>query len=669
MRWRAAGCLEPPDQRFLSRPCLMAGPEGEILVPLEATWLLQLLDVDRAHVLGVVIDHAWSDADPRTRVLAPIVLDEREYVQGDLGACFMGMVHLLLEGHRVQALRLERENEPWAGFLTSAQTVSVGAPGQKQWLHCDRRAVEGRGGCTQESGPSIAQAERDQLGAFGAGGWPGVPKPERRSGDFEVRVRDPSEAHLQLVQGSNALRSSFFRSGNDLECEVLIIGGGLSGLSAAYQLRDRRCLVAERADRIGGTAAAYDFEGENIALGAHYQCDLPTNWGSELIAFYKEVGVLEEQPTEQGLYRFAEPAYYVNPLRQEQSILPDGTIRKASWKLMEEHPIARHFRDALLEIEESFLCPTSLMKPQDFDESRQTFWSWLNERGFMRDAELVRSLNVGLVSDYAGGVDRINAFAGLHFFLCRPYLTESVGTFSPPGGLTYLARQLMAFLSPETVRCGFMVRRLRPVSGGVEAVALDLKNRCWHRVHAGVAIVASPKKALKYIFADDRALFARNRYAAWITITLEMDPLPEQELLCWSNHIAEPTGRHTGFTWANHHSPDAGPVLTHYLAFEPGRWGHFKLLLGAPDALIKRCIAHTSVVLGRDITKNVRRVMIQKLGHSMPCPVPGSMRGDPNQARKHERVLYAGVDTGRLPLASEAIDSAMVAVRQVRSVL
>ena len=54
-----------------------------------------------------------------------------------------------------------------------------------------------------------------------------------------------------------------------MDADVIVIGGGLAGLTAARELRARgyQCLLVEARDRLGGRAYTAEFAGEQVEFG------------------------------------------------------------------------------------------------------------------------------------------------------------------------------------------------------------------------------------------------------------------------------------------------------------------------------------------------------------------------------------------------------------------
>ncbi|MBI5510153.1 MAG: FAD-dependent oxidoreductase [Deltaproteobacteria bacterium] len=464
-------------------------------------------------------------------------------------------------------------------------------------------------------------------------------------------------------------RSAFPEAGPPETVDVLIVGAGVSGLAAAFRLKPRKCTVLERASQIGGTgAAAVSLSGQQFALAAHYECNLSLDFGKEVLDIYRDLGIVEPRPGTNSL-GFVDRHHHVDPARSEQAILTDGTLRTRGWRMFASDPVATRFKDRLLQQAGDFCLPTRLSPERAKDAQRRTFRAWLTAEGFESGTELERSMNILLKSDYGADAALVNAYAGLHYFLCRPYFTTGTETFSPPQGLQYFADKLLAATPGLDLRLETLVVRLVPHADHVEVVALDVGAKRTRRFRARAVVFAAPKKVLKYVYPPDRALFAANRYAAWITVTFELkETFPETELLAWANHVPERSGVHVGFSWANHHTPDQPPIITHYLALPPGKLSHFEVLLARPGPVVKRCLELMAVLFGRDLGAITRRVTLQKLGHSMPTPVVGSLFTDPNRHRACPRIAYAGVDTGRLPVLAEAFDSALDAVAAIREV-
>ena len=66
---------------------------------------------------------------------------------------------------------------------------------------------------------------------------------------------------------------------------------------------------------------------------------------------------------------------------------------------------------------------------------------------------------------------------------------------------------------------------------------------------------------------------------------------------------------------------------------------------------------------GQSLKKHIEKVVITQMGHAMPIPKPGYLFSDVNDNRNNPKLVYAGVDNGRLPLLFEALDSGISAVK------
>ena len=101
----------------------------------------------------------------------------------------------------------------------------------------------------------------------------GPPRSELRSETFEYchEVRDG--VSLPVPKPSRSV-------------DVVVVAGGLSGLTAAYRLRDRNVLLLEKEPQVGGNARSDSWEGIHYPIGASF-----THSGSSPMELYQEIGL------------------------------------------------------------------------------------------------------------------------------------------------------------------------------------------------------------------------------------------------------------------------------------------------------------------------------------------------------------------------------------------
>ncbi|HEX4925648.1 MAG TPA: FAD-dependent oxidoreductase, partial [Bdellovibrionales bacterium] len=139
------------------------------------------------------------------------------------------------------------------------------------------------GGCTTNAkrSPSGGPAWIDRLGPV-----------DRTLGDvapLDFTGDKPSLAHQILWNKAAFITKQGGLPSTVEDAEVVIVGGGMSGLLAAYNLRDLRPVVLDQAERLGGNSRAESWRGLDYSLATAY-FTIP-DAGSEIDVFFKELGI------------------------------------------------------------------------------------------------------------------------------------------------------------------------------------------------------------------------------------------------------------------------------------------------------------------------------------------------------------------------------------------
>jgi hypothetical protein len=310
------------------------------------------------------------------------------------------------------------------------------------------------------------------------------------------------------------------------------------------------------------------------------------------------------------------------------------------------------------------IMPTRLIKEQFRQLNEVTFLEWLQPKIDLR-SDFVEGLDYHMKDDFGAGTEKISALAGIHYFACRPYYIKPVELFSPPEGNAYFINKISAQIPTENIYSSMVVKHIVENNGGFEVEVIDGINREILKVNCSKIIYAGNKHALKYIYPSDFHAFEKNEYAPWVVVNLVMKEDWDGEAF-WQNEILTDDKSLLGFVDSKAQYSTAGQrVLTVYYCFKPEEREMMSLIEERKQTFIDQTIGHIVAYFDRKLRNQIEKVFIKQMGHAMPIPQPGYLFKDANTNRSNPNLVYAGVDNGRLPLLFEAMDSGIMAAKEV----
>ncbi len=176
-------------------------------------------------------------------------------------------------------------------------------------------------------------------------------------------------------------------------------------------------------------------------------------------------------------------------------------------------------------------------------------------------------------------------------------------------------------------------------------------------------IYAGQKHALKYIFPEQEKLFS-NTYAPWMVVNLISNQV-EGEYGYWQNEFLGENRKFLGFIDSSVQSQEElndKRIFTGYYCLDPSDREYLLTVASASQGIARETQGYVEKTLGRNI--DVEACFIKVMGHAMPIPTPNYLFRDAN-ASSEAKMVYAGVDNGRLPLLFEALDSGIQAASLV----
>ena len=468
-------------------------------------------------------------------------------------------------------------------------------------------------------------------------------------------VEDGMTLGHALRDGTTARRGAKERR----RVSVAIVGGGIGGLSAAWEL-DRRgfrdFVVLELLARAGGNARSGANEVSAYPWAAHY-VPVPGARATFVRELFEELGVLRDGVWEERSLCFSPQERLFMYGEWHAGLEPEFAMTPA------DRTDFRRFADVIAaqRVTGEFTIPSALGVRRDSPLDKLSMDAWLTAQGFT-SPRLRWYVDYACRDDFGASLRETSAWAGIHYFAARE--PNEQGPLTWPAGNGWIVERLLARLAPY-VRTATPVTRVhrdgprwRLTTSGTE-------------YEADALVWAAPAFVAPYVVDELRA--RRHGvgfvYSPWLTanLTLERWPAERGFPAAWDNVIYDSPG--LGYVVATHQSlrtVEERTVWTYYHAFaeltpEEARrelmtrdWAHWR-----DHILDDLARAHP------DIRDCVSRIDVLRLGHAMVRPTVGFLTV-PDRARPSPlpRFFHAHSDMSGLSLFEEAQYHGVIAARE-----
>lgn len=481
----------------------------------------------------------------------------------------------------------------------------------------------------------------------------------------EVQGASFSRGHLLL-------KKEFPEATKKIKCSVAIVGTGVSGLSAAYHLTKAGVSdihIFELEDHIGGKSHAMD---RKAPWGAHY-LPLVNLQNKSLLNFLKEIEVIKSFNSD-GVPEYDELMICSDPMeklfiygRLQDGLIPRDNLNSEDLKKIEnflekmhEFTLAKGNDDKFafqIPMEESSQDPTFLK----LDEI--SMLDFLKSNNFSCEV-LNWYVNYCTRDDFGTPIDKVSAWAGIHYFAARKGQGVDIDRSSVmtwPEGNSFLVNSLK-----EKSNFNLNQNHMLYEANEKSLKFYDFINKQTVEVEADQVILAIPQFIVAKVF-NQKTDF---QYAPWMVANIRVTWDSDLEnLLAWDN--VNYHGKGIGFVIANHQKLNISHrenILTYYWPLSD---------LNPKDArtfALKRThqqwcndILKDIVPIIPDIEQRIKEVNIWPWGHGMIMPEIGFINHKRKQLVKlpNENFYNAHTDMGGLSLFEEGFYRGEVAAQKV----
>lgn len=456
---------------------------------------------------------------------------------------------------------------------------------------------------------------------------------------------------------------------------IVIVGGGISGLAAArrlYREGFRDFMLLELESRAGGNAISGKNEVSAYPWGAHY-VPIAGSDSAEVAELFQELGIITGRDSS-GLPVYNEEYLCADPMerlflhgRWQEGFVPQLGVSAADQQVIDSFfGEMRGFQSARgQDGKRAFTIPldASSRDEQWLGLDRITMADYLRDKSWLSCAPLRWYVSYCCRDDYGAGIDKVSAWAGVHYFASRDARAANAPGYAVvtwPEGNGWFVRQLQSGIGSR-IRSSCVVWNVEIQNGRVLVDYFDATRQKSVRLTAEGVVWAAPRFIAQRVIGLLREHPADNpSYSPWMVANLTLDAMPAGRGmdLAWDNVLYD--SHSLGYVVATHqdvHAVLRRTVLTYYLPLDDDEpaVARQKALARSYDEWCHLILTDLSQA-HPDLVEHLANLDVWLWGHAMVRPVPGYIWGA-RRAQLQEslgNLVFAHSDLSGIAIFEEA---------------
>ena len=461
------------------------------------------------------------------------------------------------------------------------------------------------------------------------------------------------------------------------ETEIVIVGSGISALSAALELKQKgihNFKIIELENTPGGNSRFSSNAHGKYPLGAHY-LPIPSSDMTELIQFLKSIGVIESidqhgQPiyNEEYLCSAPQDRLFINGVWQN-GLIPDYGVPENDKKEI------KHFFEFTDELknkkgtDNKYLFDFPLERSSTDENTRKldlvTMKDFLVAEGY-RSEYLFWLIDYSCKDDYGTSIEEVSAWAGIHYFCARRGNAVNASphdVLTWPEGNGWLMQKMANQLQDKFIS-NALAFQIDESNDLIKVNYLNTQTKNIHQLKCKQVILSCPQFVTKHIRSNISSLRERPyslfNYSSWMVGNMVVkNTLAEKNgaSLSWDNVIYK--GKSLGYINSSHqYLQRFKPVLnlTYYYLFSEDKLNRKKVLLSTHPDLSDLMMEDMKIVYP-ELEKHLVRYDPFVWGHAMIKPVKGFIWSKEKAAAQKpidNKIFFAHTDLSGISTFEEA---------------